>query len=78
LSLAREALLAPLRSAVMRRIRIPVDLPIVAARLGGEAAAHGALVFAFIRCADDVTGLPDLPPPPLAPIEDAALVAADR
>lgn len=78
MSLAREALLAPLRSAVMRRIRIPVDLPIVAARLGGEAAAHGALVFAFIRCAEDVTGLPDLPPPPIAPIEDAALVAADR
>jgi hypothetical protein len=66
-SRAQERLLAPLRSAVAERIALPFDIPIVAARLGGEAAAHGALVFAFTRCATSMYGF-ELPAPPITPL----------
>lgn len=68
-SLARERLLAPLRAAVTRRIALPFEVPIVAARLGGEAAAHGALVFAFTRCSADVHGFSGMPSPSITPLE---------
>ncbi len=67
-SLARERLLTPLRSAVTRRIALPFDIPIVAARLGPDAAAHGALVFAFTRCTASIYGFGGMPAPPVTPL----------
>ncbi|GAB3597889.1 ROK family protein [Microbacterium tumbae] len=71
LSLARERLLAPLREAVTRHIGLPIDVPIVGARLGADAAAHGALAFAFARCTSDIYGIPQMSPPPLTPLPQA-------
>lgn len=68
LSLARERLLSPLRQAVSRHIGIPISVPIVGARLGADAAAHGALVYAFSRCPDDVYGMPQMTVPSLTPL----------
>jgi len=70
-SLARERLLMPLREAVAQRIGLPFEIPIVAARLGADAAAHGALVFAFTRCAADVYGLDGMTSPRITPLGDA-------
>ena len=76
LSLARERLLSPLRDAVRRHIGLPIDVPIVGARLGADAAAHGALIFAFHRCIEDVYGIPQMSPPPVTPLAPAASVDA--
>ncbi|MGW8482484.1 ROK family protein [Microbacterium sp. NPDC055903] len=77
LSLARERLLVPLREAVATHIGLPIDVPIVGARLGAEAAAHGALAFAFARCTSDIYGIPQMSSPPLTPLPQATPVAAD-
>lgn len=68
LSLARERLLSPLREAVTRHIGLPIDVPIVGARLGAGAAAHGALVYAFTRCTTDIYGIPQMSSPPITPL----------
>lgn len=70
-SQARERLLAPLRAAVARRIALPFDIPIVAARLGGDAAAHGALVFAFTRSTESIYGFSGMTAPPVTPLDPA-------
>ncbi len=76
-SLARERLLAPLREAVARRIGLPFEIPLVAARLGADAAAHGALVFAFTRSAEQIYGIGSMPPPQIIPLDaEAAAVAS--
>lgn len=76
LSLARERLLAPLRDAVTRHIGLPIDVPIVGARLGADAAAHGALVYAFTRCTDDIYGIPQMSSPSLTPLPRSTGVTA--
>lgn len=68
LSLARERLLVPLRSAVARHIGLPFEVPIVGARLGADAAAYGALALAFTRCTTGIYGLEQMPSPPLTPL----------
>ncbi|AZC14007.1 ROK family transcriptional regulator [Microbacterium sp. ABRD28] len=70
ISLAKERLLYPLRRMVSDRIALPLDIPIVAARLGANAAAHGALVFAFHRAAVEIYRVPGMPPPPITPLGD--------
>lgn len=73
LSEAHERLLDPLREALPRHIRLPFQVPLAEARLGAEAAAHGALVHAFRRHPGEVYGLDDMPVPPITPLpHDAA------
>ncbi|WP_067196334.1 ROK family transcriptional regulator [Microbacterium sp. XT11] len=73
LSEAHERLLDPLREALPRHIRLPFQVPLTEARLGAEAAAHGALVHAFRRHPGEVYGLDDMPVPPITPLpHDAA------
>lgn len=68
LSAAHEQLLDPLRTALPRHLGLPIQIPIAEARLGAEAAAHGALVHAFTRHSADVYGIPDMPVPPITPL----------
>ncbi len=75
LSLASDHLLGPLRDALVRHIGLPITVPIVAARLGADAAVHGALVLAFTRCADDVFRIAGMPAPAIQP-RDAAILTA--
>ncbi len=67
LSGAHGALLDPLRAALPRHIGLPFEVPLVEARLGADAAAHGALVHAFRRHADAVYGIEGMPVPPVTP-----------
>ncbi|MEE2815122.1 MAG: ROK family protein [Actinomycetota bacterium] len=70
---AHEQFLEPLRPALAAHIGLPISVPVVAARLGAEAAAHGALVFAFHRHASAVYGLDEMPVPSITPLApDAA------
>lgn len=64
---AHEELLGPLRDAVGRHIGLPFQIPLVAARLGAAAAAHGALVYAFQQQASLIYGLEGIPVPPITP-----------
>lgn len=68
LSEAHGQLLDPLRAALLRHIGLPFQVPLVEARLGAEAAAHGALVHAFRRHASDVYGIDGMPVPPITPL----------
>jgi predicted NBD/HSP70 family sugar kinase len=68
LSEAHEQLLAPLRAALPRHIDLPFQVPLAEARLGAEAAAHGALVHAFSRHAAEVYGIEGMPVPPITPL----------
>ncbi|MDR6867078.1 putative NBD/HSP70 family sugar kinase [Microbacterium resistens] len=68
LSGAHGRLLDPLRAALPRHIRLPFDVPLVEARLGADAAAHGALVLAFRRHADAVYGVEGMPVPTVTPL----------
>jgi predicted NBD/HSP70 family sugar kinase len=63
LSRAGDALLEPLRRAVMNEIRLPVRPPIIASELGAESVVLGALVLAFGRSAGLVYGVADIPEP---------------
>ncbi|MBN7793902.1 ROK family protein [Microbacterium esteraromaticum] len=75
LSDAHEQLLDPLRQALDTHIGLPFSVPLVKARLGAEAASHGALVFAFRRHAADIYGLESMPVPPITPLRvDATLL----
>lgn len=68
LSAQHERLLDPLRTAVTAEIGLPFAVPLVEARLGAEAASHGAVVFAFDRHAGQIYGLPGMPVPPVTPL----------
>jgi len=68
LSEAHEQLLDPLRAALSRHIGLPFQVPLIEARLGAEAAAHGALVHAFRRHATEVYGIDGMPVPPITPL----------
>jgi len=68
MSLADEELLEPLREAMARHIGLPLGLPVIASRLGDEAAVHGALVFAFDQCAEHIYRVGALPPPTITPM----------
>lgn len=50
LSLANEVLIAPLRRKVEAEIGLPINVPMAAARFGGEAAVHGAWSTASLIC----------------------------
>lgn len=68
LSAAHEQLLDPLRAALPGHLGLPFHVPIAEARLGAEAAAHGAVVHAFQRQAAEVYGIDDMPAPPITPL----------
>ncbi|KAM9866432.1 N-acetyl-D-glucosamine kinase [Leucobacter aridicollis] len=70
LSRAHEEFLLPLSAAVARHIRLPFEFPLVAARLGGEAAAHGALVHAFRRSAFEIYGIEEMGVPRITPVRN--------
>ncbi|WP_341976494.1 ROK family protein [Microbacterium sp. LTA6] len=68
LSAAHEQLLDPLRAALPRHLGLPFQVPLTEARLGAEAAAHGALVHAFQRHASAIYAIDDMPVPPITPM----------
>lgn len=68
LSAADDQLLTPLRQALPLHIRLPFQVPLAKARLGAEAAAHGALVHAFQKHASEVYGIDGMPVPPVTPL----------
>jgi len=63
LSRAGEALLEPLRRAVMREIRLPIHPTIIQSELGAESVVLGALALAFSQSAERVYGTADVPEP---------------
>jgi predicted NBD/HSP70 family sugar kinase/biotin operon repressor len=63
LSLAGERLTEPLRAEIQRIIRLPIELPVVPARLGAASSAYGALVHAFTRHSASIYGLAEIPTP---------------
>jgi predicted NBD/HSP70 family sugar kinase len=63
LSRAGEALLEPLRRAVMREIRLPIHPTIIQSELGAESVVLGALALAFGQSAERVYGTADVPEP---------------
>lgn len=67
LSGAHEQFLDPLRAAIPRHIGLSFEVPVVEARLGGDAAAHGALVHAFRRHTAAVHGIDGMPVPLITP-----------
>ncbi|UTX54133.1 ROK family transcriptional regulator [Leucobacter aridicollis] len=68
LSRAHDEFLVPLGRAVSRRIRLAAEVPIVGARLGDEAAAHGALVHAFAHASERIYGIAGMTVPRITPI----------
>ncbi len=76
LSEAHEQLLEPLRAALPGHIGLPFQVPLAEARLGAEAAAHGAIVHAFRRHAAEVYGLDDMPVPPITPLPHEPVASA--
>lgn len=74
LSLAEEELLAPLREKVAAAINLPISVPMAAARLGGDAAVHGALVLGF----ESLTALPGVDGVPVPQITTKARDAFPR
>lgn len=78
LSAAHGQLLDPLRERLQRFIGLPFQVPIAEARLGADAAAHGALVHAFRRHATAVYGIEGLPVPSVTPLPmDGSAPSAD-
>ncbi|MFF1633926.1 ROK family protein [Leifsonia sp. NPDC058248] len=63
LSRAGDALLEPLRRAVMSVIPLPIRPPIIASELGAESVVLGALVLAYGRSAELVYGVDGIPEP---------------
>ena len=76
LSRARKQFVDPLRAAILARL--PFELPVVEARLGAEAAAHGALVYAFQRNAAAIYGLERMPAPAVSLPRDELGAPAGR
>lgn len=74
LSLAHDQFLDPLQAAVPRHIGLPIQIPLVEARLGAEAAAHGALVHAFRRYGDVIYGIPQVSTPPVRPLAEQVVM----
>lgn len=75
LSQAHAEFLRPLGERMAGYIQLPFEIPVVEARLGEAAAAHGALVFAFRRMAREIYGIEGMSVPritPLAERRDAA------
>ncbi|MGO3146231.1 MAG: ROK family protein [Leucobacter sp.] len=68
LSRAHDEFLLPLTASVARNIQLPFEIPIVEARLGDEAAAHGALILAFRRKAFEIYGLEGMSVPGITPL----------
>lgn len=68
LSKARGQLLEPLRRALAGHTGLPFEIPLVEARLGAEAAAHGALVHAFREHATRIYGIDVVPAPAIIPL----------
>ena len=68
LSKARGQLLDPLRRALAAHTGLPYEVPLVEARLGAEAAAHGALVHAFREHASKIYGFDSIPAPAIIPL----------
>lgn len=68
LSAAHGQLLDPLRERLAQHIALPFTVPIAEARMGAEAAAHGALVHAFRRHATAVYGIEGLAVPSITPL----------
>ena len=68
ISAAHEQLLDPLRAALPGHLGLPFQVPVAEARLGAEAAAHGAVVHAFQRHAAEIYGIEDMPAPPITPL----------
>ncbi|MFD5213986.1 ROK family transcriptional regulator [Microbacterium sp. NPDC058345] len=77
LSAAHEQFLDPLRAALAAHIGLPFSVPLVEARLGAEAASHGALVFAFRRHASAIYNLDGMPVPPITPLPAEVVVGAE-
>lgn len=70
LSRAHEEFLRPLSDSVARHLRLPFEMPVVEARLGDEAAAHGALVLAFRRKAQEIYTIADMTVPRITPLDE--------
>lgn len=77
LSAAHEQLLDPLRAALPGHLGLPFQVPVAEARLGAEAAAHGAVVHAFQRHPGDIYGIEDMPAPPITPLPHDAAAGDD-
>lgn len=73
LSQAHDDFLTPLRAGVARHLQLAAEIPIVKARLGDEAAAHGALVLAFSKNPSAIYGLEQMNVPPITPWSDPAI-----
>lgn len=71
LSEAQEDLLGPLRDAVTQFVGLPLHIPLVAARLGATAAAHGALVYAFQQHSPHIYGVDEIAVPPITPADNS-------
>lgn len=72
LSAAHAQLLDPLRAALPGHLGLPFQVPVAEARLGAEAAAHGAVVHAFQRHASHIYGIEDMPVPPITPLSNTS------
>jgi predicted NBD/HSP70 family sugar kinase len=68
LSEAHEQLLDPLRKALPRYIDLPFQVPVAWARLGAEAAAHGAVIHAFQRHSVEIYGVEGMRVPSIIPL----------
>ncbi|MCT1477134.1 ROK family protein [Microbacterium sp. p3-SID336] len=77
LSAAHEQLLDPLRAALPGHLGLPFQVPVAEARLGAEAAAHGAVVHAFQRHPSAIYGIEDMPAPPITPLPPEQAAADD-
>lgn len=77
LSAAHEQFLDPLRPALSAHIGLPFAVPVVGARLGAEAASHGAVVFAFRRHAAAIYGIEGMPVPPITPLPAGVAAVAE-
>jgi hypothetical protein len=75
LSAAHAQLLDPLRAALPAHLGLPFAVPIVGARLGAEAAAHGALVRAFQQHADGIYRVEGMSVPPITPLGSSQIPA---
>lgn len=67
LSQAHGEFLEPLRKALADHLQLAGEIPVVGARLGDEAAAHGALVLAFRQSPREIYGLDRMGVPPITP-----------
>lgn len=77
LSAAHEQLLDPLRAALPGHLGLPFQVPVAEARLGAEAAAHGAVVHAFQRHPAEISGIDDMPAPPITPLPHEPVTGDD-